>query len=320
MLEALRKQGTDYGIAVTARPPSCAECLEFAYGLRVRPFFPRLLEDQGRRLENMRRQGISRQILSVWADIFGYGLPSRQGTAWHRLLNRSLAAWCASDRERFAWLASGALPDAASAARELQTSVKQEGAVGGVVAANVEGVNLGELNLDEYWAAASELKVPVFVHPAQPDPMPRTRRFALNPIVQYTFDTTLTVGSLIFSGVLDRFPGLTLILSHGGGALPFLAGRFDCLQARMDKQSTGDVAKAPASSYLERFYYDTILHHRGALRFLAESVGVSRMVIGTDDSFPPADHDPLGSLRAAGFAPGEIEAIAETNPRRIFRL
>jgi aminocarboxymuconate-semialdehyde decarboxylase len=320
ILETLREQGANYGIAVTAKPPACAECLAFSYGLRVRPFFPRLLEDPARRLENMHRQGVTRQILSVWTDIFGYGLPSPQGTAWHRLLNRSLAAWCEPDREHFAWLASGALPDAASAARELETSVKQEGAVGGVVAANVEGVNLGELNLDEYWAAATELKVPVFVHPAQPDPTPRTRRFALNPIVQYTFDTTLAVGSLIFSGVLDRFPGLTLILSHGGGAFPFLVGRFDCLQSRMDKQATGDAAKEPASSYLGRFYYDTILHNRGALRFLADSVGVGRMVIGTDDSFPPADHDPLGSLRAAGFVPAEIETIADSNPRRIFRF
>ena len=59
--------------------------------------------------------------------------------------------------------------------------------------------------------------MPVFLHPAQPNPTLRTRRFALNQIVQYTFDTTLAVGSLISSGVLDRFPALTLILAHGGG-------------------------------------------------------------------------------------------------------
>lgn len=320
ILDALRDRGADYGVAVTAKPPACAQCLEFAYGLQVRPFFPRLLEDPSRRVENMQRQGITKQVLSIWTDIFGYGLASRQGTAWHRLLNRSLAAWCARDREHFPWLASGALPDAASAARELETSVRQEGAVGGVVAANVEGVNLGELNLDEYWAAATELDVPVFIHPAQPDPTERTKQFALNPIVQYTFDTTLAVGSLIFSGVLDRFPGLRLILSHGGGAFPYLVGRFDCLHSRMDKKATGDVAQEPPSSYLGRMHYDTILHNQKALRFLAESVGVSRMVIGSDDSFPPADHDPLGSLRAAGFGPEEIEVIAETNPKRIFRL
>ena len=54
--------------------------------------------------------------------------------------------------------------------------------------------------------------------------------------MQYTFDTTLGVGSLIFSGVLDRFPTLTLVLSHGGGAYPYLAGRFDIMHARMDRR------------------------------------------------------------------------------------
>jgi aminocarboxymuconate-semialdehyde decarboxylase len=44
------------------------------------------------------------------------------------------------------------------------------------------------------------------------------------------------------------------------------------------------------------------------------------MVLGTDDSFPPADRDPLGSLRAAGFSAGEIEQIAAANPARLFKL
>src|SRR5205823_10493190 len=127
--------------------------------------------------------------------------------------------------DRFSMLASGHLPDPAGAARELARAVRELGAVGAVAATNVEGVNLGELPLDEYWAAAVELGVPVFLHPAQPVPTPRTQRFALNQIVQYTFDTTLAVGSLLASGALDRFPALTLILSHGGGALPYLIGR-----------------------------------------------------------------------------------------------
>ena len=44
------------------------------------------------------------------------------------------------------------------------------------------------------------------------------------------------------------------------------------------------------------------------------------IVIGSDDSFPPADHHPLTSLRAAGFSAEEIHRIGEANPRRLFRL
>jgi aminocarboxymuconate-semialdehyde decarboxylase len=67
-------------------------------------------------------------------------------------------------------------------------------------------------------------------------------------------------------------------------------------------------------------YYDTILHDPEALRYLASRVQVDRLVIGSDDGFPPADHDPLRSLRRAGFGDEEIHRIAELNPRALFRL
>jgi aminocarboxymuconate-semialdehyde decarboxylase len=319
LVERLRVEGSRLGIRVVESEPGC-QSLHFAHGLQVRPFPGKLVEEPAQRIAAMAGVGIDRQILSVWTDIFGYALPAEHGAAWHRLLNQSLAALCQRHPDRFSMLASGHLADGARAARELDHAVRQLGAVGAVAATNVEGTNLGELPLDEYWAAAVELGAPVFLHPAQPAPTSRTRRFALNPIVQYTFDTTLAIGSLIASGVLDRFPTLTLILSHGGGALPYLIGRFDCLHDRSDHAATGIVAASPPSAYLRRLYYDTILHDPRALAYLASRVEVDRLLIGSDDSFPPADHDPLASLRRAGFSADEIDRIAERNPRALFRL
>jgi aminocarboxymuconate-semialdehyde decarboxylase len=319
LVERLRTEGARLGISVVDSTAPCP-ALTFAYGLAVRPFFPKLVEDPAARIEGMTRAGIDRQILSAWTDIFAHGLSPESGTAWHRLLNEALAEVCQRHPDRFSCLASGPLPDAARSARELERAVRQLGAVGGVTATNVEGTNLGELALDEYWAAAVELGVPVFLHPAQPNPTPRTRRFALNQIVQYTFDTTLAVGSLVSSGVLDRFPALTLILAHGGGAVPYLIGRFDCMYERSDRASTGIAATAPPSSYLRRMYFDTLVHDPAALRYLEQRVGIDRLVIGSDDSFPPADHDPLASLHRAGFDEQEIHRIGEANPRAIFRL
>ena len=291
-MERLRREGARLGISVVETEPGC-QSLRFAYGLAVRPFFAKLVEEPATRIAGMASTGIDRQILSVWMDILGYGLEPALGAAWHRLLNESLAGLCRRHPDRFSMLASGHLPDAAGAARELEYAVSELGAVGAVAATNVEGTNLGELPLDEYWAAAVALAVPVFLHPTQPTPTPRTRRFALNQIVQYTFDTTLAVGSLIGSGVLDRFPALTLILSHGGGALPYLIGRFDCMHRRSDRAATGIAAAFPPSAALRRMYYDTILHDPQALRYLASRVGVDRLVVGSDDGFPPADQDTL---------------------------
>jgi aminocarboxymuconate-semialdehyde decarboxylase len=259
-------------------------------------------------------------VLSGWVDVFGHGLDTSEGTAWHRLMNESLAGFCHDHPAHFSMLASGHMPDASSAARELEYAVKNLGAVGGVAACNVDGVNLGELPLDEYWATACELGVPVFLHPTQPAPTPRSKHFALNQVVQYTFDTTLAVGSLIWSGVLDRFPKLNLILSHGGGALPYLIGRFDCMHTRSNHAATGIVSAQLPSAYLRRMYYDTILHDPAALTYLKDRVDSDRIVLGTDDSFPPADADPLGSLQKAGFSDTDVHKIAEDNPRRLFGL
>lgn len=319
ILEKLAAAGGRYGVRVVQDEPSCRQCVRFDYGLQVRPFFPRLLEAPEARIGWMGEAGLDRQVLSIWADIFGYGLPAEHGAAWHRLLNESLGAFCARHPASFSWLASGPLPDAAGTARELEHAVRELGAIGAVVAANVEGANLGELPLDELWAAAQSLGVPVFIHPTQPRPAPRTGRFALNQTVQYTFDTTLAFGSLVESGVLDRFPALQLILSHGGGAVPWLIGRFDVMHERGDRKQQGISARLAPSAYLRRIYYDTIVHTPAVLRYLESLVGIERMVLGTDESFPPADRDPLGSLRRAGFGEPEIARIGERNPRELFR-
>jgi aminocarboxymuconate-semialdehyde decarboxylase len=136
--------------------------------------------------------------------------------------------------------------------------------------------------------------------------------------VQYPFDTTLGIGSLLMSGVLDRFPRLKLVLAHGGGAYPYLAGRFDIMHRRMDRAAQGDVAAKPPSAYAAQMAYDSIVHAPKALRFLIDVVGLDNVLLGTDYSFPPADMEPLALLRSAGLSAAEIEAIADANPRRVF--
>ena len=313
LVEILEREASRYGISLVETEPAC-HAVRFEYGLTLRPFFAKLAEEPARRLASMDATGIDRQLLSTWCDLFGYGLDAERGAAWHRTLNETLGAFAQQHPDRFWLLASVYLPDAARAARELEHAIEELGAVGAILSTNVEGVNLGEMPLDELWAAATALDAPLFLHPVQASPTPRGRRFALNTIVQYTFDTTLAVGSLIGAGVLDRYPSLRLILAHGGGAFPYLAGRFDCMFDR-----TGVTTASPPSAYLDRLYYDTLLHDATALRYLAGRVGVDHLVIGTDDGFPPVDRDPLASLRRAGFSKDEVTRIADTNPRTIFR-
>jgi aminocarboxymuconate-semialdehyde decarboxylase len=325
LLAAIEAGGKEIGVSLT-RTTGAAPALQFDYGFKVRPFFPRLIEPVRDRRTWLDQEGIDRQIVGTWPDIFGYGLPGDACTAWHRMLNDTLAAWCADNSDRFAWLASvplsTSLPPAGkgggeAAAAELERAAAL-GACGVIVSSNVENTNLGELPLDSFWHKAQALALPVLIHPVLVGAAPRAARFGLAQVAQYTFDTTLGVGSLIMTGVLDRFPVLRLVLSHGGGAYPYLSGRFDIMHRRMDRAAQGDVAEKPPSAYATQMAYDSIVHAPKALRFLIEVAGIDNVLLGTDYSFPPADMEPLAMLRSAALSAAEIEAIADANPRRIF--
>jgi aminocarboxymuconate-semialdehyde decarboxylase len=316
LIRVAREQGGQCGVRVIDGA-GAVPALEFSYGFKVRPFFAKLIESVAERVAWLDTQKLDRQFVATWPDIYGYGLPREHGAQWHRVLNDTLAEWCADNISRFSFIASVPLPNAADAAAELQRA-SEIGAVAVMIAANVEGANLGELPLDRFWSKAEQLQMPVMIHPMASAPMPRAARFGLIQSVQYTLDTTLGVGSVLFSGVLDRFPKLTLVLSHGGGTYPYLAGRMNIMHARMDRKAQGDVAAKPPSAYAPTMAYDTIVHSPKALRFLADLVGVERLLLGTDYSFPPADLSPLESLKAADFSASQIEAISDSNVRRIF--
>jgi aminocarboxymuconate-semialdehyde decarboxylase len=320
LLAAIDARGKEIGVSL-ARSAGAAPALQFDYGFKVRPFFPRLVEPVVERRAWLDQERIDRQIVGTWPDIFGYGLPADACIAWHRMLNDTLAEWCADNADRFAWLASVPLSSSGKrgefAAAELERAAGL-GACGVIVSSNVENTNLGELSLDTFWGKAQATGLPILIHPVLVGLAPRAARFALAQIAQYTFDTTLGVGSLIMAGVLDRFPALKLVLSHGGGAFPYLAGRFDIMHRRMDRAAQGDVAQKPPSAYATQMAYDSIVHAPKALRFLIDVVGLENVALGTDYSFPPADMEPLAMLRSAGLSAAEVDAVADANPRRIF--
>ena len=101
----------------------------YDHGLKIRPFFDRLL-DLEQRWEEMGKQGIDRQILSVWADLFGYRMPADQGAHWNRLLNERLSQVVQRYSERLSMLACMPLQNATLAAKELEYGVKHVARLG----------------------------------------------------------------------------------------------------------------------------------------------------------------------------------------------
>lgn len=315
LLGAIASKCRDIGVSLDSSASTPA--IHFKYGFKARPLFPKLIEPVAQRLVWLNEQGIDVQIVGTWPDIFGYGLAVDECIAWHKILNDTLAEWCSENGRRFAWIGSVPLVSGEASAKELVRAIEL-GACGLIISSNVENVNIGELDLDAFWRQAEALSVPILIHPVMVGAAPRAAKFGLTQVAQYTFDTTLGVGSLVMSGVLDRFPALKLVLSHGGGAFPYLAGRFDIMHRRMDKAAQGDVAEKLPSAYADKMTYDSIVHAPKALRFLIDVAGIDNVVLGTDYSFPPADMEPLSFFRAAGLTSSQVNAIADANPRRLF--
>jgi aminocarboxymuconate-semialdehyde decarboxylase len=163
LISTAREQGSKMGVQVIDAA-GVAPALEFSYGFKVRPFFPRLIETAAQRIAWLDSQRLDRQFVATWPDIYGYGLPREHCTAWHRVLNDTLAEWCADNAARMTFVASVPLPDADDAAAELERAARL-GAAAVMVSANIEGKNIGELPLDPLWARAAQLQLPVMIHP-----------------------------------------------------------------------------------------------------------------------------------------------------------
>ena len=113
------------------------------------------------------------------------------------------------------------------------------------------------------WDVAVRLHLPVFTHPLHNAGEERMTGWHLPNSVGNPGETALCGARLIMAGVLDRFPDLEFVLAHGGGTLPFLAGRLDhAYEVRPEAKAA---IPAPPSTYLRRLYFDThYLQRRGA--------------------------------------------------------
>jgi aminocarboxymuconate-semialdehyde decarboxylase len=262
--------------------------------------------------------GIDTAVFGPLMDVAGYSLPPAQGAAWSRLQNEALAAALRQAPGAHRGLATVPLQDPAMAAAELRVAVQELGLRGAMVDPNALGRPLGDAAFDPFWKAAAELGAPVVLHPFLLEAVERFGQHYLHNLVGYPFETTLAAASLILGGTLDRFPGLSVVLVHGGGFLPYHIGRFDRAHETRPEARAND-AGLP-SRYLRRFLYDSLVQRPDALRYLVQLVGHDRVLLGSDHPFWMGDPDPLRVVREAGLDPATEAAIFGENAARIFRL
>ena len=266
----------------------------------------------------MREQGIETAVFGPLMDVAGYSLPPRQAAAWSRLQNEALAASLREAGGTHQGLAAVPLQEPKGAADELAFAVKSLGLRGAMIDPNALGRPLGDREFDPFWRAAADLGAPVILHPFLLEAVERFGKHYLHNLVGYPFETTLAAASLILGGTLDRFPTLSVVLLHGGGFLPYQIGRFD--RGHRTRQEVRQDGAGLPSSYLRRFYYDTLTQFPPALAYLVRVVGPDRVLLGSDHPFWIGDPEPLRVVREAGLSAEAETAILGANAARLFHL
>jgi predicted TIM-barrel fold metal-dependent hydrolase len=247
------------------------------------------------RFAAMDAQKVDMEVLSV--NPYWYNKPRDLAAEIVRLNNEHMAALCAAHPDRFAGFCALTLQDPQLAVRELELAVRQQGLKGAAIGCDFNGVAFADPRFHPIWAKAEELGCALFLHPlGVPELAARTRGNGwLANTVAFPTETTLALSHLIFSGTLDRFPGLIVISAHGGGYLPSYADRMDhaCMVNPSGCDASITLRKKP-SEYLNQMYFDSLVFSPEALRHLAAQVGPGQLMLGSDYPFPwqlnPVDH------------------------------
>jgi aminocarboxymuconate-semialdehyde decarboxylase len=276
----------------------------------------RSMLDMEFRLKDMDRMGIDLQVISP--SLIHHNTepmaPSRAIKIVQRV-NDSVAEAVADHPDRLAGMGIVPLQDAKQSAKELERMVKKLDLRGVQISTVVRDEEIGSKKFHPFWRKAQQLDIPVFIHPAG-NSDPRLKKFGMAFMVGQPYEEALAMSSLVYEGILDKFPGLKILVAHGGGYLPYYAGRQDNAQ-RAGRD--GGTLKGDFSSYIRKFYYETVIFNPDMLDFLSTKVSTKNIVMGTD--YPFGEKNPISFVRMTKkISAAQQDAILGKNAARLLKL
>src|SRR5689334_15260733 len=270
------------------------------------------------RADVLARDGVDTQIISLTTPGTHVEEP-RRAVRLARLVNDAFATIVRERGPRFAALATLPLCDPAASVAELRRAVEELGFPGAMLFSNVNGIALADARFEPLCAEANRLGAVLHIHPTSPVGVEAMTEYWLMPLCGFLFDTTLAAAKLVFTGVPERYPNITWVLSHLGGAIPYLAERLDRgFEAFPDCRAV--INKKP-SEYLRRFYFDTVNFDPMAVRLAVDFAGAGQVLAGSDyphqiGSIPKMKQ----SLLALRVSETERAQILGGNAKKLYRL
>ena len=183
-------------------------------------------------------------------------------------------------RKAFTFLATLPLNDPGGVGRRARAGDERWDCPARWCSATSTACALADARYEPLWQKADELNAVIYIHPAHPLGVEAMEQYWLMPLVGFLMDTTLAAAHLVFAGIPRRYPRITWVLCHMGGAIPYLAERLDRgYEAFADCRANID---QPPSAYLKQFYYDTVNFDPSCIELAIAFAGVDHILAGSD--------------------------------------
>src|SRR5258705_12081446 len=235
--------------------------------------------DLAYRQEVLDQQGVTLQVVT-WTTPGTHVETPTSAANLASLVNDEFKAGIDARGRHFTALATLPLNDPQASVKEFQRATGQLGLRGAMLFSNVNGVALSDERFWPLYEAANDIGAVLYIHPAHPANVDMMQEYWLMPLCGFLFDTTLAAASLVFSGIVERFPKIRWALCHLGGTIPYLAERLDRgFHAFKDCRAHID---RPPTTYLREFYYDTVNFDQGALKLAIDFAGADHILAGSD--------------------------------------
>ena len=280
------------------------------------------------RIEEMDAMGVDVHVLTVNTGFFRYDVDAQLARTIADECNDELAGMMRAHPDRFMGLASVPLQDVPSAIDVMTKAMGDQGFRGITIGDHVNGVTLDDPRFYPFWQAVEELGAVVFFHQCSATVVEaRTHRYGLPNVVGNLADRAITFGTLVYGGIMDRYPDLKLCLGHAGGYTAFGIARMDkgwqagAMENMPEFDDSRTFLERAPSEYVSRFWYDSCTYTESTLRYLLDVVGSDRVVLGTDYPAPMMEPDPVPWIEAMdSLTADEKEAVLSTNPARLLGL
>lgn len=269
-----------------------------------------------KQIADMNHTGIDCRALCIPPFAFNYEIENADNIKWAKLLNDQMHEDIKCHDDRFLGLATLPMKSVNAACDELERAIRDYNFVGAQIATNIDGMELDNEFLYPFWEKAESLGAFILLHPHYTMSRKGFVDFHLRNIVGNPLDTTIAAIRIIAGGVLERFPNLKICLSHSGGYLSLAASRMD--HAYMVRSEYSHLSAAP-STFLNRFYYDSIIHDMKALKYIISRVGINSILLGTDYPFDMGDLNPVDSIKRLGANESDKKKILSDNAVFLFK-